>query len=143
MHEWITEWYLVVTAETSQGEEIVGLDTRVILPIVTAVAVAALGIFAIRWAVILIKRALKASGGNYVPAPDDYDSFDEYMDAVFDDAPELPEDPDALCPHCGEPFGDSGAYPVICDDYEICCRDCIPDLEDWEDWRSVGWTGKM
>jgi len=65
------------------------------------------------------------------------------MDAVFDDAPELPEDPDALCPHCGEPFGESGAYPVINDDYEICCRDCIPDLEDWEDWRRVGWTGKM
>ncbi len=67
MHEWITEWYLVVTSETSQGEEIIGLDTREILPIVTAVAVGALGIFAVYWAVVLIKRALKGSSGPVGP----------------------------------------------------------------------------
>ena len=63
MHEWITEWYLVVTSETTQGEQIVGLDTSEILPIVTAAAVGALGIFAIFWAVRILKRALKSSAG--------------------------------------------------------------------------------
>ncbi len=63
MHEWITEWYLLVTAECSQGEEIVGLDTREILPMVTVVAVGALGIFALFQGVKLVKRALKSSAG--------------------------------------------------------------------------------
>ena len=63
MHEWITEWYLVVTSETSQGEQIIGLDTSEILPVVTAVAVGALGIFALLLGVRLIKRALKSSAG--------------------------------------------------------------------------------
>ena len=145
MHEWITEWYLVVTSETSQGEEIIGLDTSEILPIVAAVAVGALGIFAVIFAARLIKRALRASAGPGCDA--------ETVKTAFRDDCSVCGEPGSrggFCPSCRETHGEPGVYNQliacsVCGEYvhweEIngdLCDPCYERhkkrvLEDWEE----------